>query len=76
MQHQAAKLVLTMLQSDAHRLPAGAVIEYLNAALDVAGEDDQFLALIHDSAAAAIAATDDHDDLARLAQIERRCESR
>jgi hypothetical protein len=73
MQRQSAKLVLSLLRSDATRLPAASIIRYLSAALDLANDDDQIQPLILEIALAAGAATQDPDHQAQLTQIARRC---
>ena len=72
-QYQAVRLVLSMLRSDAARLPAANIIRYLSGALVLYGNDDQIQQLVLQSALAAIPVTQDPDQEAQLIQIARRC---
>jgi hypothetical protein len=73
MQRQAARLVPSTLRSDTARMPAASIISYLNAALDLAGDDDQIRTLILECALTATSATQDPYRQDQLAQIARKC---
>jgi len=73
MQRQAVVLILSILRSDAARIPAADIISYLDAALSLTADDDQMKPLILQCALAAMTATQNRDYRDQLGHIAVQC---